>query len=206
MPLIPASQIKQQLDAVIIHAETIEPLLAKRLKEFRTWISQKKDGLLTSKPHILGLLKELIEDCKFWLIVQPLSEVDRTEIYNDFKVTPAQRYWFEVLFPAWFQERDPHSPSWKQKIMSGEFHNSDDKTICQLAYAISDQGGSALWRYILDLSMATDLLITGSKQQALCVQLTSLTDPWLNDKSQKWAWFKNWGIWVTDQPRIARLT
>jgi hypothetical protein len=89
--------------------------------------------------------------------------------------------------PAWFQESDPHSPTWKKKIMSGEFQNSDNHAISQLNHAIMNQGGSAVWRYILDLSMATDLLVAGSTQQALCVQLTSITDPWLDDKSQKWS-------------------
>jgi hypothetical protein len=195
MPLIPASKIKQQLDAVIIQAETKEPLLAKRLKEFKSWISPKKDGLLNSKRHALGFLKELIDDCNFWLIIQPLSKTDRAELFDGLDISPAKRYWYEILLPAWFHERDPHSPIWKQKIMSGEFQNSDDQTISQLNDAIMDQGGSAVWRYILDLSMATDLLVTGSTQQALCIQLTSITDPWLEDKSQKWSkTLRHWKI------------
>jgi hypothetical protein len=97
----------------------------------------------------------------------------------------AKQYWFDVLFPTWLHERDPQSPIWKQKIMAGEFRNTDDATITQMERAINAQQGSVVRRYILDLSMATDLLIAGS-QQPLCVQLTSVTGQWLPEKVEKW--------------------
>lgn len=186
MSLNPAFEIKQKLDALIIRVESVEPRLAKRLTDFKSWISQKKDGLLTSKPQVLDFLQELIGDCNFWIIVQPLSLIDRTEIYDANGVTPAKRHWFDVLFPAWFQEPDPKSSIWKKKMMAGDFQNSDDDTIAKLEHGIISQGGSVIWRYILDLSMATDLLITGSRSEALCVQLTSIRGDSLDDKSQKW--------------------
>ena len=195
MSLNPASEIKQQLDALIIQIEALEPRLARRLRDFRSWIGQKKDGLLTSKPEILEFLRELIEDCKFWIIIHPLSPSDRIEVYDDIDIPLSQRYWFDVLFPAWFQEPDPKSSIWKKKMMAGDLQNSDDDTIAKLAYGISSQGGNAIWRYILDLSMATDLLIAGSQPEALCVQLTSVQGESLADKSRYWRkTLKYWNI------------
>jgi hypothetical protein len=185
MPRMSASQIKVQLDELIAQAELVEPDLANRIREFKRWIVKKKDGLLDSKPYVLDLLQEIIQDSRFWLIIKPLSSIERLELYQENNISLAKQYWFDVLFPTWLHERDPQSPIWKQKIMAGEFRNTDGATITQMERAIMAQQGSVVRRYILDLSMATDLLIAGN-QQPLCVQLTSLAGQWLPEKVEKW--------------------
>jgi hypothetical protein len=57
-----ASQMKVQLDELIAQAELVEPDLANRIREFKRWIAKKKDGLLDSKPCVLDLLQEIIQD------------------------------------------------------------------------------------------------------------------------------------------------
>jgi hypothetical protein len=78
-----ASQMKVQLDELIVQAELVEPDLANRIREFKRWIAKKKDGLLDSKPYVLDLLQEIIQDSRFWLIIKPLSSIERLEIYQD---------------------------------------------------------------------------------------------------------------------------
>jgi hypothetical protein len=47
-------------------------------------------------------------------------------------------------------------------------------------------GGDALWRYILDLSMATDLVVVGNQKVPICVQLTTLAGGGLTQKRERW--------------------
>jgi hypothetical protein len=180
-----ASQMKVQLNELIAQAELVEPDLANRIKELKRWIAKKKDGLLDSKPYVLDILQEIILDSRFWLIITPLSSIERLEIYQESNISLAKQYWFDVLFPTWLHEHDPQSPIWKQKIMAGEFRNTDNASIMQMERAITAHQGSVVRRYVLDLSMATDLLIAGD-QQPLCIQLTSLSAEWLPEKVGKW--------------------
>lgn len=184
MPKRPAHTIREDLNYLILQSESVDSNLAKRLKEIQQWIGKKKDGFLNSRPYVLDFLEELLRDSRFWLIIKPLSLIDRQEIYQARSISVARQYWLEVLFPAWINERDHHFPVWKQKMMSGEFQSADDTTIKQMMAAISSQNGSVMRRYILDLSMATDLLI--ARQSSLCIQLTSVTGRHLTEKQRKW--------------------
>lgn len=185
MSKIPAASIKPKLDGLIEQATISEPKLADRLKELKQWITKVKPGLLTAKPYVLGLLSEVVQDSDFWLITQDLTAAEKAEIY-DLKDTPkAERYWLDELFPLWFSERDPKSPQWKQKMMAGKFQAYDHQNIANFEQAIRTQGGSATCRYILDLAMATDVLVVHT-QDGLCVQLTSQTGENLTPKARKW--------------------
>jgi hypothetical protein len=129
---LPPAKIREYLDTVIERATINEPLLAKRLREIKKWIAEKKDGLLISKNHILELLTEIILDSELWLNISRLSDDERLFFYQDNQITAAEILWFEQLFPRWFRERDPQSPIWKQKIMAGEektFLGTDSKIL-----------------------------------------------------------------------------
>jgi hypothetical protein len=180
------SEIKQYLDAVIEKAAISEPLLANRLRDLKKWIATKKDGFLSSKVQVLDLLTEVVIDSELWLNLSELSSNERLAFYEEEQLTSAEKFWIDVLFPSWFKERDPHSPIWKQKIMAGEFPQNDEKLIGTLQEEIENFGGSTLWRYILDLSMATDLLVAGDLETPICVQLTTNSGEWLNSKNFKW--------------------
>jgi hypothetical protein len=119
-----ATKIRQSLDDVIKQATSTEPLLAKRLIDLKKWISTKKDGLLMSKVQVLDLLTEIVLDSELWLNLSELSLDERKQLLEQ-EFSPAEKFWFDVLFPLWFSERDPHSPIWKQKIMAGEFNQND---------------------------------------------------------------------------------
>lgn len=200
------SQIRQYLDTVIEEATGIEPLLATRLRDFKKWIAQKKDGLLTSKTQVLDLLTEIILDSEFWLNLASLSPDERQRFYQENQITAAEKFWFDELFPSWFTERDPQSPIWKQKIMAGEFSKNDEPVITTLQDEIEKLSGSSLWRYLLDLSMATDLVVSGNLEKTLSVQLTTLSGKWLNQKEIDWQevliyWQIKRGLLVSYSPR-----
>jgi hypothetical protein len=185
MSRLSASQIKDRLDELILKAAVSEPQLADRLVEFKQWIAKKKDGSLTSKRYVLDFLRELIQDSEFWLIIRTMPMGDRVELYEVAEISLAERYWLDELFPTWFMEADPKSSTWKEKMMSGEFQSYDNQAISQLERTIVYQGGSAAKRYILDLSMATDIVVVKT-QEPLCTQITSITGDNLTLKAAKW--------------------
>ena len=200
------SEIREYLDAVIKEAATSEPLLAKRLTELKKWIARRKDGFLISKIRALDLLTEIVLDSELWLNVSELSPDERLIFYQEHQITAAEKFWFDTLFPSWFRERDPKSSRWKQKIMAGEFTQNDEKLIAILQEEIESLGGSSLWRYILDLSMATDLVVAGNLEIPLCVQLTRTKEKWLNSKKLEWEktltyWSITRGLLVSYFPR-----
>lgn len=187
--------IKQYLDAVIETATGQEPLLAKRLKDLRKWISEKKEGLLMSKPQVLDLLTEIILDSELWLNLLELSPDERKIFDENYKLNSAEKFWIDELFPSWFREKDPQSPIWKQKIMAGKFSQNDEQLISELQEEIENKGGNALWRFILDLSMATDLLVVGHLEKFIGVQLTTSSGRWLQEKKSNWEEIlKYWGL------------
>ena len=181
-----AKEIRARLDELIVQADKIEPTLAKRLIDLRKWIKQKKDGCLNSKPYVLDLLAEVVLDSTFWLDLNPLNVTQRQFIYTEMNCSPAQQYWFDVLFPQWLNERDPKLPIWKQEVMAGNFNRDDEIIIRSISQKIEALGGSCLWNHILDLSMATDLVTTGIRKDPLCVQLTTVSGINLTQKHEKW--------------------
>ena len=181
-----AKEIRTRLDELIVQADKIEPTLAKRLIDLRKWIKQKKDGCLNSKPYVLDLLAEVVLDSTFWLALNHLNVTQRQFIYTEMNCSPAQQYWFDVLFPQWLNERDPKLPIWKQEVMAGNFNRDDEIIIRSISQKIEALGGSCLWNHILDLSMATDLVTTGIRKDPLCVQLTTVSGINLTQKHEKW--------------------
>lgn len=182
---ISPKEIKLSLDTVIQQASGIEPLLAKRLRDLKKWIATKKEGFLMSKVQVLDLLTEIVLDSELWLNLAQLSIDERQQLLDE-ELSSAEQFWIDVLFPSWFSETDPHSPIWKQKIMAGEFNQNDVSLINILQHEIEKLGGNTLWRYILDLSMATDLVVVGDQNLPICIQLTTLAGEGLIQKKENW--------------------
>jgi hypothetical protein len=188
-----ASEIEPELKLLINRASSVEPGLANRLDELRRWIKDKKPGLLTSKRFVIDFLLELIADADFLLNLKVLSSQERQEVFD--QMTPTERYWYNFLFPRWFNESDPKLSIWKQKMMSGEFTKDDESFLNVIVYQIERTGGTILRRYIVDLSMATDLIVSSSLFIPLCVQLTSVSDELSVEKKHLWEkTLRYWGI------------
>lgn len=188
--------VKTEIEELIKKATIAEePNLASRLKDLMSWIAKEKDGFLMSRRYVLDLLTELILDCQFWLNLKSLTPEQKQILYAQEQITPVERYWYDFLFPQWFNERDPKLPTWKQKIMNNQFTRNDEKIVNSLAQEIEACGGTCLWNYLLDLSMATDLVVAGNKNISLCVQLTQThVNQWV-DKRKKWEdTLDYWGI------------
>jgi hypothetical protein len=188
-----AREIEPELKRLSSLATLLEPGLADRLEEIRRWIKDKKPGLLTSKKYVIDFLYELILDTHTWLGLQTLTELEKEEVFK--QMSSVERFWYEFLFPKWFNECDPKLPIWKQKMMSGDFSKSDEPLLNLIVYQIQRDGADVLRRYIVDLSMATDLVVSSSSETPLCVQLTILANEYLTSKKQHWeATLRYWGI------------
>jgi hypothetical protein len=183
---INASQIKSELDHIIAHADTTEPLLAERLRQFSRWIKNTKPGSLTKKKLVVDFLFELILDAALWLDLKDLNREEKIEYYREAELTPSERYWYEILFPAWFSRRDPKLTIWTQKMMAEEFQSSDSADILLFTAAFKSLWAPVVYRHILDLSMATDLLIDGRLEKPLAIQLTRSNPKMLSEKQDRW--------------------
>ena len=190
-----AAYIRVSLEALIIEAQTIEPCLYKRLINLRSWIKKKTDKELNQKSSVIGLMLEVISDSIFWLELKPLTVEQRQQVYTNLNISPAGQYWFDVLFPLWFDEPDPKLNSWKRELMAGNFSQSDEQIIRDVSGEIKSVGGSCIWRHTLDLSMATDLLVMGLANNPLCVQITTGNIHNLDEKKTNWeSTLKHWNI------------
>ena len=180
-----ARDIKTQLKSLIQEASSIDPYLAKRLDEVNKWIKHLKPGTLITKKFVMLFLKQLIEDSQKFLIIKSIEK----EIEGEFdyrQMTPTEQYWYKELFPKWLQEKDPKFYTWKQKLMSGKFTQEDREIIQAIANKIQFNQGTILRRYIVDLSMATDMIVSGIKEKPLCIQLTTLSKKFTQNKAEKW--------------------
>ncbi len=110
-----AKEIEPELKRLINITSSIEPGLAKRLDELRRWIKDKKPGLLTSKKFVMDFLLELILDVEIWLELQQLTEQEKQDVFA--QMTPTERYWYEFLFPQWFNLFASFNPADKIKII-----------------------------------------------------------------------------------------
>ncbi|MTJ48454.1 hypothetical protein [Dolichospermum sp. UHCC 0259] len=187
-------QIKEQLKLLIEEASTIDPSLAIRLNQINNWIKDVKPGTLMSKRFVLLFLQQFIRDTEIRLDIKRLtSEAERQDFYES--MTPPERYWYGELFPRWLSENDPKFHIWRKKLMSGEFNQEDEKLINLIANVIKLNGGQALQRYIVDLSMASDIIVSSIQEQPLCIQLTSQSQEFTQAKSDDWEnTLISWGI------------
>lgn len=191
--MLTPQEIKSRLDQLILESQATAPKLSERLWEMKRWIARKKDGQLMRKRHVMQLLDELVTDSTFWLRVQSLSPTNKEAELA--RLSPVERYWYECLLPAWFNEKDPKLYIWKQKLMADEFDRSDEALIEEVCQQIEARDGETLNPYIADLSMCTDLIVCGTATLVLCVQLTTLRLDYSINKQMEWeSTLVHWGI------------
>ncbi|MFM6155039.1 MAG: hypothetical protein ACKPE3_18925 [Sphaerospermopsis kisseleviana] len=172
----------------------MDPSLAIKLNQINNWIKDVRPGTLMSKRFVLLFLQQFIQDTEIRLDINRLtSEAERQDFYES--MTPPERYWYGELFPRWLSKNDPKFHIWRKKLMSGEFNQEDEKLINLIADVIKLNGGQALQRYIIDLSMASDIIVSSIQEQPLCIQLTSQSQEFTQAKSDDWEnTLISWGI------------
>ncbi len=200
-----ATEIKDKLHSLIEQASSIDPHLARRLSEINRWVKNIKPGSLTAKPYVLAFLLEVITDSTIWLIIQSLPSPEEKQAKFE-QMTANERYWYSYLFPKWINASDSKFYIWKQKLMSGEFNQVDDDIIKNIAQDIASREGSFWQRYIADLSMATDLIVSNHNQQPLCIQVTSVSKELHQQKCQAWentlrSWEIKRGLFLSYNPQ-----
>lgn len=200
---IKAEQIEIKLKELTIKARNINPNLESKLKNLCHWIKNKTPGKLREKKYVAAVLVELIKDIEIWFILNQLSKNEKTLVFS--QKTPVEKYWFDFLFPQWFEQEDKYFPCWKQKLMKGEYNDNDEPFRNTLRDEIKKRRGYSLWRYILDLSMATDIIVCHTSSNPLCVQYTKSSPGNTLDKKEKWKntlcyWRIRRGIFVCVHP------
>jgi hypothetical protein len=204
-----AKEIKDKLQSLIEQASSIDPNLARRLDEINRWVKNIKPGSLTAKPFVLAFLLEVITDSTIWLIIKSSPTEAEQKAKFDL-MTPIERYWYSYLFPRWINANDSKFYIWKQKLMSGEFNQGDDDIIRNIAQDIVQREGSFWQRYIADLSMATDLIVSSRNNQPLCIQITSVSEELNQQKYQAWqntlrSWQIERGLLLSYNPKNANF-
>jgi len=164
-----SKEIQPELKRLIDEATRVEESgLATRLIEIDQWIGNQKRNLFNRRKIIMDFLLELEVHVNCWLDYKFLSISGQEHYIDDF--TPAERYWYQVLFPRWFNTPETNLFN---LLQTKEFDQSYDKLINLLAMRIEGlQGPGAYVRgYILDMSMATTFVTTSSSKQPLCVKI-----------------------------------
>ncbi len=180
-----AQDIKDKLQILIEQASSIDPELARRLEHINRWVKHIKPGSLTAKPYVVAFLLEVITDSTVWLAIKSSPSIaEQTSKFE--QMTPNERYWYSYLFPRWFSTVDSKFYIWKRKVMAGEFNQLDGDIIRSIAQNIVSRKGSFWQRYIADLSMATDLIVSNHQNKPLCIQVTSVGEEFNNRKYQDW--------------------
>lgn len=190
---ISAEEISTELSKLIDEAQIYEPLLAERLKVLSSWIRNLSPGKLRSKKYVLAVLIEVCLISTRWLLLQQADKAIQEQFLEE--LDPAERYWTEVLFPAWFREKDPKLTTWQNKLMVGKFEAKDVKFIKLLRRQIELEGGYSIYQLLVDLSMATDLIVGNKVGMCLCVQLTTAHKGYLQEKLTEWEkTLRHWDI------------
>lgn len=180
-----AKEIKDKLKSLIREASAIDPCLARRLDEINRWVKDVKPGSLTSKRFVVAFLLQIIRDAEAWLRLKSLSEQEQQLAFD--KLKPAVKYWYSYLFDKWLNENDPKFQLWRQKLMAGQFSQKDADLIRAIDNIIKLRQGTVVQRYIADLSMATDMIISSKQQEKpLCLQLTTVSEQFSQTKSEDW--------------------
>lgn len=189
-----AKDIKEKLRSLIQEAFVIDHNLARKLEEIDRWIKDVKPGSLTAKKFVVAFLLQIIRDANVWLKLKAISNESEQQLEYE-RMTPTERYWYSVLFPRWINGTDPKFLIWKQKLMSGEFHQADAHILQLVSESIIRRGGTVWQCYIADLSMATDFIASSHQTKPLCIQITSLSEDFSQEKYHNWLnTLQRWGI------------
>jgi hypothetical protein len=180
-----SQEIKERLTSLIEEASAVDPNLEKRLEEIYHWIKNVKLGSLTAKRFVILFLQQMISDSQIWLDIQALTSQEEQQAYYG-EMTATEKYWYGELFSKWLSENDPKFYIWKRKLMAEEFSQQDATLIDSITSTIKFRGGTIVQRYVADLSMATDIIVSSRQEKALCIQLTSLSNEFSIGKSDNW--------------------
>jgi len=178
-------EIKDSLRDLIVEARPLYPKLADKLENLQRWIKKKKDGQLRNKKYVTSVLYQLIKDVKFYLLINKMPTDVKKKILKN-SLGRSEQYWYETLFPQWFTKEDKYLPTWKGKLMADKFTDENQEYRKKLINLIAQQKGATCWRYILDLSMATDIIINSESGRPICVQYTTNAEEYTNEKVEKW--------------------
>lgn len=204
-----ASEIKLRLRKLKKDALYLEPKLAKRINEIGTTLLSYKDELIDKKLFLIKFLNEFYYDIQTYLYdIKPIvnlspEEIEKFWLQNNLSVT--EYFWYSFVLPKWLSQEDPKFAYWIEKLIEEEYTGSDEDLIIALTKTINARvDASASHRYILDLSMATDLLVSHvpSILEPVFVQLTGISYLWDGQKNpdflkkqQKWSHrISIWGI------------
>lgn len=196
VPPLQGKEIKKKLRSLSREASLIDPNLAKRLDEIYRWIKNVKPGSLVAKKFVVAFLLQVIQDARIWLLLQSLPSQEEKECALG-QMNPTEKYWYGDLFPRWLQENDPKFYIWKQKMMSGEFNQDDADVIRAIAQKITHRGGTFWHCFVADLSMGTDLIVSHRCSQPLCLQITSVSDKFVQQKYENWK--RNLQLWQIER-------
>jgi hypothetical protein len=186
-----------------------ETELAVRIKEILATLAKYKNELLDKKRFLIGFLNEFYYDIQTYIYdIKPILNLPQGEIEKfcqQKNLSVTEYYWYSVILPNWLSQEDPKFSYWIEKLIQEEYTGSDEDLIIAITKTINARtDGSASNRYILDLSMATDLLISHvpSTLEPVFVQLTGTAilrdrqrNPDFLKKQQKWNnTLSCWGI------------
>lgn len=200
-------EIQDKLKSLIEEASAIDSSLATRLDEIYRWVKDVKPGSLTAKKFVSLFLLQIIKDAEAWLIVKSLPSQEEQQSAFD-ALQPTLKYWYSYLFPKWLSENDPKFYIWRQKLMAEEFSQEDTRLLEAVANTVTRRGGNVVQRYIADLSMATDIIVSSKQNKSLCIQLTTLSDEFSQNKSEDWEntlqfWEIERGLFLSYNPTAA---
>ncbi|MEW6498092.1 MAG: hypothetical protein AB1589_37165 [Cyanobacteriota bacterium] len=200
-------EIQEKLKSLIKEASAIDSSLATRLDEIYRWVKDVKPGSLTAKKFVILFLLQIIKDAEAWLIVKSLPSEEEQQSAFD-ALQPTLKYWYSDLFPKWLSENDPKFYIWRQKLMAEEFSQEDTRLLEAVANTVTRRGGTVVQRYIADLSMATDIIVSSRQNKSLCIQLTTLSDEFSQNKSEDWEntlqfWEIDRGLFLSYNPSAA---
>lgn len=202
--------ILEKLNGLTERAKVEEPNLAGRLIQIQRPIQKLREGDITSRKYLLKGLEEIIADCEIWLDYITMSYEEKTILKNTLQ--PIERYWYFVMFPAWFQQEDKRFDKWREHLIKGTPLADDFNTIREMNKRINKQNlekyinAALLQKLIADKAMVTDLMIIGSKAKTLCVQMTQNSQHYTYKKEIDWQdtliyWGVKRGLFIRYNPR-----
>lgn len=212
-----AKDIKKRLKKLIKEASIVDPNLEKRLIEIDRWVGDIKTGSLTAKRFLILFLEQIIRDAEAWLKFKSLPSQEEQKLALE-ALNPTLKYWYNYLFPQWLNHKDPKFYIWRRKLMAGKFEQKDEDLIASAIEEIQLRGGTVVKRYVIDLSMSTDIIVSAGQEGSLCVQLTTLNQEFYQEKSNDWEhtlrfWSIERGLFLSYNPgepnfvnKIANIT
>lgn len=154
-----AEELILTLAGLITEAESLEPLLADRLRQISKWLSKYSPGQITSKKFVLAVLEEICSSSEQWLILSTGNAREKSSFLSSMEL--ADMYWSTCLFSSWFQLIDLKQAKWQRALGTNQFLPTDSKTLAKVGQAIKISGGTFVAPLIADLAMATDLIAKG---------------------------------------------